>query len=210
MDRIKMILAVCLLGAAAACNRSLTDQLLGNEDASSGGEIGSPVNPGAPLNVELMSRVATDIAKDLAVETGFSPFASKASSFAAGCSSGPITTSSTTVSIPPATYGSSRTYTVNGTMYFSANNYHNSGGTIVTVQELAGTCLNKRLIYGTLAVEGGSYIQWVAADGITHYRWFRYTYRYKYEGAVLVVEGNYSVKTESGETTYPVKWVWKL
>ena len=95
-------------------------------------------------------------------------------------------------------------------MYFSANNYHNSGGTLVLVQESVGGCPNKTLIYGTIKTEGGSYIQSAGADGVVHYRSYRYVYTYQYQGSQLVVEGTYTVTTEAGTTTYPVKWIWKF
>lgn len=202
MKQMKLGMAVCLLGLTVACTKGMKDRLFGSDETPPVSGAG-PTSPNASsVNDQLMNQVALDLQKDLTANGAKGFFAPQA----AACVPGPITSSSSTVTYPPQVYGSSRVYTVNGVTYFSANYSRSSGGSLVYVKEMNGTCLKNSSIYGTTSTEGSSYVQWVGADKQTKYQWYYYQYTYKYKGDILLIEGQYTIGTEKGSTVYPVKW----
>jgi hypothetical protein len=205
MSNIKILMAVCLLGLAAACSRNAKDRLLGTGDPAESG-TGSTTNTASALDNELMQKVAADIQPDLTgTGGGFSALA-----VSSGCTPGSVTISSTPYTYPPTVYGSSRTYTLNGVSYFTATNWRSSGGTLVFVTEMNGSCFVNSSIYGTLSSQGSSFTQW-SPDGLQNKnRWYYHQYTYKYQGDVVVVEGKYTIGTETGSTEYPVNWTFNI
>ncbi|MBL8023273.1 MAG: hypothetical protein JNK54_03175 [Elusimicrobia bacterium] len=204
MKTLKILLAVCLIGAAAACSRNSKDKFFGTDTPSSSDAAVPDTNlTAAPVEEQLMNKVATGI---LAEITGSNIHALSAPSALSNCSPGDVTFSSTTYHYPPAVHGSSQVYTVNGTTYFSANNYTSSGGTLVFLVEKNGTCLKNSSIYGTLSVTGSSYTQWADVNYQLKYRYYYYKYNYNYKGDLLVIDGSYTIGSETGTTQYPFKW----
>jgi hypothetical protein len=204
MKNVQLWLAVGLLGLTLACSRGMKDKLFGTEDSSTASETetGTPTAFSSSVDDQLMAKVAADISNDL-MGTGQGSFAAP---FAAACVPGEIKISSNSVTYPPQVFGSSRTYTVNGVNYFSGNYYQSSGGTLVFIKEMNGTCLKNSSIYGKLAVQGSSYTQWASAGTQTQYRYYYYKYNYNYKGDILEIEGEYTIGSETGTTVYPIKF----
>jgi hypothetical protein len=206
MKSLKLLMAICLIGAAVACSRSSKDKFLGiSDDTPTAHEGGTPDTnlAAAPVEEQLMNKVATEILAEITGTTG-SSFAAPAA--LSGCTPGEVKFSSNTYTYPPAVHGSSRVYTVNGNIYFSAVNYRSSGGTLVYTTERNGTCLTNSSIYGNMSVTGRSYTQWTDASNQIKYWDFSYTYNYAYKGDLLIIDGSYTVGSDSGTTEYPFKW----
>jgi hypothetical protein len=209
MKNVKLYIAVCLMALAAACSQNAKDRLLGTGSSSEIGD-GSSTNSASASDNQLMAKVAEDIRSEMTEPSGTGFPAVGVSSGSAGCTPGAVSASSTTYSIRPSVYQSSRTYTVGGVLYFAANNYQSSGGNLVVVTETNGSCFVNSSIYGTLSVDGSSYTQWFENGYQNKYRWYYYQYTYRYQGDVLVVEGKYTIGTETGSTVYPVKWTYPI
>lgn len=199
---MKLWMAVCLLGLTVACSNGMKDRLFGTDETPSVNEPGATPNKASSVDDQLMNKVATEIAQEIQ-GTGKFPLAAPHS---AACVPGSITLSSSTVTYPPQVNRSSSVYTVNGITYFSANYYESSGGRLVTVKELNGTCLTNSSIYGALSVQGSSYMQWGGSETPWRYRYYYYNYNYNYKGDILEIEGQYTIGNEKGTTVYPVKY----
>jgi hypothetical protein len=203
MKYIKVWITVCLLGLTVACSKGMKDQLLGTDQESSDSGAGTtPVSEGS-VDDQLMVKVASDI---LAIfnESGEQGFSSAPM---AACVPGNISTSSVVTTYAPQVYGSSRVYTVNGISYFSGNFHESSGGRLTHVTTMNGTCISNTSTYGTLSLKGSSYMQWFSGPGSqVQYRNYYYTYDYKYRGDILIIEGYYTINTETSSTKYPVKF----
>ncbi len=200
MKKVQFIVLACVVGFTAACSQGFKDRLFGT-DSSSESSSGNPGVESPSADVQLMQKVAGDIAAELSPSQ---PVASVAISSGA-CIPGPITVKTYSYTIPNRVYGSSRQYVLNGTTYFTANNYNTTGGTLVYTYEYNGTCLSKIQINGGYSVEGSSYVHWYTGTGPVRFQYYYYTYKYTYTGNRLEIEGYYSLSTETGTTKYPVK-----
>ncbi len=202
MKHMKIWMAVCLLGLTVACSKGMKDRLFGSNDTTSATETGTADAKASSVDDQLMQKVAMEISQDI-LGTGKSGMTAPQS---AACIPGSVTTSSSTVTYPPQVNRSSSVYTVNGVTYFSGNYYESSGGTLVTVKEMNGTCLTNSSIYGTLSVQGSSYMQWGGTSTPWQYQYYYYKYKYNYKGDILEIDGEYTIGSDKGTTVYPLHY----
>ena len=200
---MKLWMAVCLLGLTVACSKGMKDRLFGSNDTTSATDTGAVDNKTSSVDDQLMNKVAIEISQDI-LGAGKSSLAAPQS---AACVPGTVTTSSSTTTYPPQVNRSSSVYTVNGVTYFSGNYYESSGGTLVTVKEMNGTCLTNSSIYGALSVQGSSYMQWGGTTAPWQYRYYYYKYNYKYKGDILEIDGEYTIGSDKGTTVYPIHYI---
>lgn len=202
MKHMKLWMAVCLLGLTVACSKGMKDRLFGTDETPSTSDTGSTTNNVSSVDDQLMNKVAEEISQNILGNGN----AALAAPQAAACVPGAITRSSSTVTYPPQVNRSSSVYTVNGVTYFSGNYYESSGGTLLTVNEMNGTCITNNSIYGALSVQGSSYMQWGGTATPWQFRYYYYKYNYKYKGDILEIDGQYTIGNNTGTTVYPIKY----